>query len=237
MMRKFLILSLGVFTLALSSCLDVVEELFLNKDGSGTYALSYDLSSMLSDPTMKGMVEGMMEGDSSGMDFMTDKDTLIRLSQEELMAMPNPDFWKNFQMHIQVDQAKAVFKVEMKLAFADIKDIDYFSKNVSALSETEGGSFAGFGELFPGGSVYELGKGSLTRLAPENFEAPSEDDMAMIEMFFGSATYTSIYHLPGKVSKAKIAGSKIDGNTVTVTYPLMDVLQGKANLEGSIKYK
>src|SRR3989338_591509 len=234
MIRKFLILSLGVSTLALSSCLDIVEELFLNKDGSGTYVLSYDMSAMLSDPTMKAMLEGMMEGDSSGMDYLSDKDTLIRLSQEELMATSNPDFWKNFQMHIDVNQAKGVFKVEMKLPFSDVKDIDYFSKNIASLSETEGGSFAGFGELLPGGTVYELSKGSITRLAPENFEAPSEEDLGMIEMFFGSATYTSIYHLPGKVSKAKMEGSKIDGSTVSVTYPLMDVIQGKAKLEGSI---
>lgn len=237
-MRKFLAFSMAVCALTLSSCLSIVEELFLNEDGSGTYILSYDLGEMIADPAMQEMVLGMLAEDSSAVGYLNDRDTVMRLSQADLNATSNPDFWKNLEVHFQVNQNKGICKIDMKLAFHELKDIDYFNKNFAELSATENGDIFGMGELRPGGALYELRKGSLSRLPSAYFESIKSEDMAVMELFFGSSsTYTSIYHLPGKVSKAKMEGATIEGNTVTVKYPIDQVLQGNAKLDGSISYK
>ena len=63
-MRKFFfILSLGSI-LFLTSCLDVIEEIHLNRDGTGKFKISMDMGSLFSDPFMKGLVEESLREES-----------------------------------------------------------------------------------------------------------------------------------------------------------------------------
>ena len=55
-------------------------------------------------------------------------------------------------------------------------------------------------------------------------------------MFLGTAKYTTIYNLPNRVKKVKMANAKIDGNTVTVENSMLDIMEGKAKLDGQISF-
>ena len=56
-MRKFVLLLLSTGMLFLTSCFDIVEEVYLNKDGSGTYTTKIDASGLFSNPFMKSALE------------------------------------------------------------------------------------------------------------------------------------------------------------------------------------
>ena len=90
-MRKvtFLVLILSVFTF--QSCLDVLEEISLNKDGSGTYQLTFDMAGILSNGMMKEMLKESMENEDGGGLFGggMEVDTLIAF-KDSPMAQEGP---------------------------------------------------------------------------------------------------------------------------------------------------
>jgi len=45
----------------------------------------------------------------------------------------------------------------------------------------------------------------------------------MMKMFLGTAKYKTIYNLPSRVKKTKIANAKINGNTVTVENSMLEI--------------
>ena len=55
-------------------------------------------------------------------------------------------------------------------------------------------------------------------------------------MFLGTAKYKTIYNLPNRIKKTKIPNGKIDGNTLTVENSMLDILEGKAKLDGEISF-
>ena len=94
------------------------------------------------------------------------------------------------------------------------------------------------GLLPSGGKLFELSKKKLTRLPLPKAEGMLKgEEMDMAKMFFSSGSYSMIYHLPGKVKKSTIPGAEIDGKTVTVEVPMSELIDGKAVMDGMIKYK
>ena len=51
------------------------------------------------------------------------------------------------------------------------------------------------------------------------------------------ASYKTIYKMPGKVKQSTIPDAEIDGKTVTVEHPMLDVINQKVKIEGDIKFK
>jgi hypothetical protein len=91
--------------------------------------------------------------------------------------------------------------------------------------------------LAPTSVAFKLAKKSLTRLPTVKAEnAPGAEDLEMMKMFLGTAKYKTIYNLPSRVKKTKIANAKIDGNTVTVENSMLEILEGKAKLDGEISF-
>lgn len=52
-MKWFWILLLGFFFLFLISCFDIIEEVYLKRDGLGKYIVIIDMSGLMSDGFMK----------------------------------------------------------------------------------------------------------------------------------------------------------------------------------------
>ena len=65
----------------------------------------------------------------------------------------------------------------------------------------------------------------------------NDDELGMAKMFFSAASYKTVYHFPGKVKKATMSGAEIDGKTVTINNSFLDLMEGKAKMEGEIKFK
>jgi len=249
-MRILRIVILVSLPLLLTSCIDIIEELSLRKNGSGTYKLTMDLAGMMEQGSMmRSMLESMSEeekDDNPLFDSDMEKDTLIE-AYDIAMANPdgveNPEFWKKVTMRSKMSGEEEEFFVTFNLDFDDIKDIQYFYEHMDEIGEEdEEGGGPGTNpmsnEMFFSDAAYSLGKKRLIRGAttPDK-EMMEGDEAAMMKMMMAGATYTSIYHMPGRIKKATIQGAEVDGKTVTVTHSMIELMEGKANLEGFVQYK
>ncbi len=245
-MRKFLVFLLAASTLMLTSCIDMVEQLYLNKDGSGKYVMEFDMSGMFSNPLMMSVMEEgmkkelqMEEGEElekDSMIYFRDMPGASKLTDAERKLLGDA------KMHMMVSQEKKQMKMSTEVAFKNFDELAKINKIIektSADEEQGGGGMMGGSSPFSGGSsAFTLNKRTLTRLPnPPVGDAFEGEQMEMAKMMFEGATVTTIYHLPGKVKKTTIQDAKVDGKTVTVTSDLLDMLDEKVAIEGDIVFK
>lgn len=215
----------------------MLEEMTLNTDGSGNYILRYDLSDVMSDPTMREMVQSSMSEEEDGMSELDNMDTIMSIYHNLGPSVENRDFWKKVNIHMVMNSASNEYKIDFVLKFTDVADVAYMYENLSSVS-TEGESIAQMSSMLPALPKFSLKKNTLSResVAQEQ-DMGNDEEMAMVEMFLSSAKYTCIYHLPGQVSKVSIPKAKNEGNTVIVENSLLDAMKGDVKLDGTIKYK
>ncbi len=253
-MKKILYLSLLACTLTLTSCINIIEELFLNKDGSGQYQITIDMSDIMADGGIRSLMQqfgGDELQDSPDNPFSGDGpievDTVIYMKDAPdslRMAFDNDDLLKRIKLHQIMSESKEVMKTNFVLDFKEIAEVDEFLQKLDKL-QTQDNPMAGGGGLLPtsgGGQMklFNLVKRNLTRnnVSKEDASAAmGDEEMGMMRMMLADATYKVIYHLPGKVKKTTMEGALIDGKTVTVEFPAMEAIEGKAKLEGDIKFK
>ena len=229
----------------LTGCIDIVEEMTLNKNGKGTYTFTIDMSSILQLASMKDLMNQAGADEEAqkklGMDKM-EKDTTIYFKDmpADLRAETgNPDFWKKAQMNMKMSEKDKKLVMQMRLDFDKIEDIEFFFKNLTKVMKEGAGELGGMPTegLAPTAVAFKLAKKSLTRLpTPKAENAPSGEDLEMMKMFLGTAKNKTIYNLPNRVKKTKIPTAKIDGNTVTVENSMLDIMEGKAKLDGEISF-
>jgi len=245
-MRHITFLLIFASCLCFSSCLNLIEEITLKKDGSGLYAITFDMSSMFSDPMMKTMIEEMIKQESGvGMGTFGEMDTSIYFSHapgEVQRKMENPDFWKKVNMKINVSEADQKMVARINLEFDDVEDIDYFYKNLNQLEDSNnelGEIITGTGNLLTQGALFKMEKRNiLTRLPlKQQTDQIKEDELQMAKMFFSNATYTTIYNLPSKIKKSSIPKGNVTENRIVAKYSFLDIIEGKAKMEGEIRFK
>lgn len=244
-MNKLVLALLLSVSFLLTGCIDIVEELTLNKNGKGLYTLTIDMSSILQLGSLKDLMNQAGADESTaklGLDKM-EKDTIIYMKDlpAELKAQTgDAAFWDKAQLNLKMSEKDKKMLMQMRLNFDKIEDIEFFYKNLSTVMKEGAGELGGgmpMEGLTPTGVAFKLAKKSLTRLpAPKAENQPSSEDLDMMKMFLGSAKYTTIYNLPARVKKVKIANAKVDGNTVTVESSMLEIIEGKAKLDGQITY-
>ncbi len=264
-MKKLSYLLLATCLMTFTSCIDIVEEMFLKKDGSGKYVMTIDMSGIMKDgmqDMLKGFgeeameeatdeVEGEVESKEEEVKIPTEVDSIMHMkyAPDSIKSrFDNPAFLDKVKIHTVMSESQEKMLFEFILDFDDMADIDYFLANFDKLQgEGMGGkglpmSGGGGGGLLPTSmkdfNLFKYSKKLLVRnVAPSGAETIPEDELGMMKMFFGSGTYKTIYHLPGKVKKTDIEGGQIDGKTLTSEYQLMDIIEGKKKIDGSIKFK
>lgn len=245
-MKKFLGLFLIATLFSLTSCLNIIEEMKLNKNGSGKYILTFDMSDLLKDEFTKNMFNQMLE-EQGGIDGNSlkgmDMDTLIYFKDmpaEERKKLNKPEFWDQVLMRMNMSEQKKQLTAKIELDFKSVADIQYFYENldkITANSDQVASNMAN-GGLLPSGAAFLLKKNTLKRLpGPEMKNMFEGEEMEFVKMFFAESIYKTIYTMPGRVKKTTIEGAKVQGNTITVSSPMLDVFDGKVNLDGDIKFK
>ncbi|MCB0568646.1 MAG: hypothetical protein KDC66_02735, partial [Phaeodactylibacter sp.] len=82
-MKKIILYLLGGSLLFLTSCIETLEEIYLNKDGSGKYSLTLDMSELFANPMMKAMLdEAAKEGAADAGLNLGQMDTIIYLKEQ-----------------------------------------------------------------------------------------------------------------------------------------------------------
>ena len=244
-MRKLNILILVLAVFSLQSCFDVVEKISINKNGSGAYQLSYDFSSMMSNGMMKEMMKQSMESEDGPLgDMMVngsiEVDTVINFSDSPMaadMGADMPEVMKKAKMTMSMSEAQGVFKMVMSLDFDKVSDIAEFHKALQGAGDAQ----QGFGSIMPATGLFELNKNTLIRkpidMAAANQAMEGNEEMAMMKMMMTGATYKTIYEFPKKVKSTSIKEAEVGKKTVTVTRDFLEILEGKGDLAGKIKFK
>lgn len=244
-MKKILVLLLGASLTLLTGCFDIVEEVFLNKDGSGKYHITMDMSGLFTDPFMKGMFEEALK-EQAGADALAgmEKDSVIYFKDLPEAADLSADEKKTLAdilMRMTMSESKKQMLIRIEYGFKKVDDINKMSKVLAKVGADEqlGGGMPG-GNLMSGEAAnFSWKKGLLKRL-PMAIKAPTtemDENMEMMKMFLGSASYKTIYHLPGKAKKVTIPNATVDGSTVTIDNRILDVMDGKVKMDGEIKFK
>lgn len=247
-MNRFWSLCLGTSLLFLTSCFDMLEEVHLNKDGSGKYAITMDMGGIFSNPFMKEALGEAMksEGDKMGQNMM-EMDTVINFgesAQAKSLSAKEQKLLEQVVMNMKSSEKEGVMKIAMSIDFSSIGQLSEISKVMKKVGDNQGegnemaqmfggGQFTDFGELFA-----LKGKKLFSRLPTPSMQGLLDDETKdMMSMLLVGASYKTIYHMPGKVKKSTIPNSEIDGSTVTVDQSLLDVVNQKVKLDGDIKYK
>lgn len=236
-MRKvyFLLLILSV---SLTSCLDILEDIVLNRDGSGQYTYTLDMSGVFENEFMKSM----FKSDPGTAELMLDKDSTIYgkdLSEAEKAG--NPDLWNRVVTRIQTNEAEKKLIISIKLPFNDPEEINYLLKNLGSAMGGQDTAAASKNKGMPDGMNaavvnYSLGKKMIIRKTQPAVN-PEKVEAGMAEMMFADAHYKVVYHLPGKVKKTNIKEAVVSANTVETSMPMADMMMGNIKIDGNIQYK
>jgi hypothetical protein len=209
--RTFLFAAL-VFTA--TGCLDILEEITFNKDGSGTYVTAYDISELVDtydmlDTTGKGRKDLERTLDST---FEVLKKKTARI---------------NGVSAVSIDKSKKNV-TKLRLNFTNITVLNKVLNQDKKLAS----------EM----NLYSQSKGRLSRKASGvsswlggNSE---EDDDEMMSSVLSEMKYRIIYHLPKRVKKMTNEDATLsnDKKTVTLEVSHKEVKENTKTLANEIKF-
>lgn len=217
-----------------TSCLDITEEYYIRKDGSGTASLKMDMSQMLS------LLESFGGMDSTG-ESMKDVDEMFtdNKSVEELGGTPG------------------IFNIRnISDKETGIVGFSYEFKNLEALNQSlgKGGDMSkitssmGMGEDSEatgdsGPNKMTLKGKKFTREHPADVmkkpEGTDDESMGMAAAMMAEGEYKIIYHFEQKVKKTNMLNAVIgeDGKTVVVKNSMASLVKGEAKFGGNISLR
>ena len=240
-MNRFSILILVLLSFMFTGCIDMIEELFLEKDGSGQFKLTIDMGKLMENEFMREMLEGEMAESEDGEMENIDSIFYFRDAPDSIKARfaDNPEFLEKVHMKIKMNKEEKVAYTDFVLDFDKIEDIDYMFENFEKMTDDSEDGFAG---LVPTGhkNYYELSGNKLIRHPQEPQAGMTDEDdetMGMMMMMMEGAKYRTIVHLPGKVKKFSNKNATLDKRTVELEVDFLDALKGEADLSNTIKFK
>ena len=247
-MKRFLLLLVTSSLFFLTGCLEVLEDVYLNADGSGKYQLTMDMSELFSDPMLKGIIDEQAKKEAGAdEDAPLEMDSVMYFRDAPefaQLAAADQALIKDVMIKMNASESKEEMVIQMVFPFQSLDDFAKMGDVLKKLDvNKDGGGAAGMmgsGMFGTQGAQFALNKRVLSRLPmPDASEllGQDEDNLAMMKMFFQGATYTTVYHLPGKVKKTDIPNATVDGKTVTVENNFLDILEGNAKVAGDIKFK
>lgn len=242
-MKRLAILFLALSPLLFTSCFEILEEVYLKKDGKGTYLYTIDMSSIMDESMKEILASASEEGEANSLDGI-EIDSMVYFKDSnpaEIAELSRPEVFKRAFMKIQMSDEQDKMVMQFGLDFENVEEIDYFLKNLDKVSGDgmQGGEM-GKGLLLTSkaAEMFSLKGKKLSRLSsPSIGDEVNNEDMSMLSLLMESATFTTVYHLPGNVKKTTIPGAVIEGKTLTVESSLLDLMNGDSELSGWIKYK
>lgn len=242
-MKKLLLPLIVLMPLFLTGCFDILEEIYLEKSGKGQYLYTIDMSALM-DESMKELLQSGEEGEENSLEGV-EMDSIIYFKDsdpEKLENLSKPEILKRSFMRIQMSDLEDKMVMQFGLDFENVNEIAYFLQNIGQLMGDSMADGPMGGGLLPSIQATEMftqkGK-KLSRLASLSLGGAElgEEDMGMMSMLLESATFRTVYYLPGNAKKTNIPGAVLDGNTLTVESSMSELMNGEARQEGWVKFK
>lgn len=213
-MKKIVGFALSItICLSLTGCFNIIEEIFLNKDGSGTYVNVFDMSEGAGALAIFDTTGEILKAEKS-------LDSITQVSAKKLQLI-------NGVSNVKIDDSKK-HVVTMSLDFTDLSVLNR-AIDLDKKIESEK-------------HVYSWSKGTLIRKDGGISHLFGDDFLAldneMMSTFFSDSRYKIIYHLPGAVKKMgnKKASLSSDKKTSTLEINLGEFIKGEATLNNEVKY-
>ena len=214
-MKKIIrILLFAILGFTATGCLDIIEEINLNKDGSGTYITAYDITKLAD-------TYGTL--DSTGQSIKDTKKTL----DSTFEVLKNKIASLNGVSAAYLDKSeKNVTKLRLNFT------------NINVLNKVLDQDKQDAGEK----NLYSQSKGKLTRkdggISSLMGGDEEEEQNEMMSPFLAEMKYRIIYHLPAAVKKMTNEDATLsnDKKTVTLEVSLEDVKEKRKALSNEIKY-
>lgn len=235
---------LSLVAIVFASC-NFTEEIYLSEDGSGSIALSFDGSELMSITGEEGETPGQQAMDSViyFSDILAEKkDSIASLPEAEQQRLAKLE---PYRMHMKADpEAKSLF-FSLERDFTDIGEIqDSFNafQDASALDPDDNDSpMAASTEFYQSTDVsFSYGKGRFSRRAfitDSLLHQQRIDSLAGTEAFLSGSTYTLKIHFPRKVKSASTqeATLSMDGKTLIREVDFMEYLKNPSLLDMEVE--
>jgi hypothetical protein len=250
-MRKLILSILTVSTFFLTGCLETVQEITLNDDGSGTYLNTNDMGKILGIAKNMGAASTdkmPQQAVDTSFSFASLADNMTNLSIEETELL------KKGSIHIKMNIADEQFVTNMSFPFSTLNDIQKFNKlsGMMMMESLKGQMPAEMpmgGEGMPEPSSFddyytlEFSKGELKKKLNKEKYANAESDEYLNGLKQAGAmglpvTSTFIINLPRPAEKAEGKNVKLseDKLKVTIMSTMDDFYDNPESLEFKIKY-
>lgn len=218
MKKLLMILVAATFTMSFVGCLDIMEEITVNKDGSGHYVSTIDAAKMSEQISMLAAMDSTGEMIPK---FKYSMDSTFVSTADATKKMSGISNYK-------LDTSKPFFYV-ISYDFKDVKSLnDAIGKDKKAAQQ----------------GMYAWEKGKITR-NDVPFDLGGMGDMGgsenkeMMKGFMQDMKYKVIINLPGKakdVSNKSFTLSE-DKKVVTLETNFADIMDGKVKVGSEVKYK
>jgi hypothetical protein len=225
-MKKIILSLLAAATLTLTACLDIVEEITLNADGSGKYAMSMDMSQM-----MQMMVAYMPDSVKETMDENAMMDSLANMTGgQEMDSVVNA-----------LNEMQGISHAESHMdGFVMVFSYDF--ANVEALNQAASqNSFTAQQGLKPANYVWKKGVFSrkFNKVDLGTGDEDTDETMAMAKMMMQEAKFKTVYNFPGAVKKASNSAAELSNGkkTVTVERTFGEIFDDPELMSNEIKFK
>jgi len=227
-MKKNLLV-ISALCLLLTGCLNITEEIFFEKNGSGKYVSTIDLTKL------NEMLEMMK---AFAPDSTKPKDIDITDSFADMLG----DFSGIPGITDLKKEKKDENTYSVSFRFSNVKALNEAMKRKNKKdSVVATGDFFSFspGEF----SCNDTSLSGLNSAMKGLNEPQANDSMAMavnmMKGMMGDMKYTSIYHFPGKVTSFsnKLATVSEDGKTLTLVLNLFDESQQNKTLQNKVQFR
>ncbi len=216
-MKKIIrILIFASISFTATGCLDIIEEVILNKDGSGTYVSSFDITKLADTYSIVDSTGQMMKGTKKTLDstFEVLKNKIISINGVSAAYLDKSE--KNvIKLRLNFTDINVLNKV-LDQDKEDVGEKNLYSQSKGKLTRKEGGINSLIGDI--GGH--------------------GEEDKSMMSPFLADMKYRIIYHLPAAVKKMTNEDATLsnDKKTVTLEVTVEDVKEKRKTLSNEIKY-
>lgn len=255
-MLKNLSLILIVIVVGILTSCTFTEKIYINEDGTGTYAVDMDMGQVMQ--YTKNLSKSLGEDEDSSIketaipekvdtvvyfsEMLKNKEELKKLTPEQIEVLKSLE---GGQMKMHIDEAKAEMQMIFSYDFNKTSDLkDMHSKISEALRLTKEDQSSAFGAMPTTSQTnYEYSNSMFKRsvsMANQTKEqkAEIEKSMEQMGMFLAGSFYKLEYHFPKAINSttAKNATFSEDRKTLFITNQVTDVLQDESILDFEVRF-
>lgn len=246
-MKFIKLLSALLFIFSLTSC-TFTEDIYINPDGSGKYAMDMDGSSLMA-MIPKDSLKAEKNVDSTfsfKKIFEEKKDSISKLSKEDQAKLKSLE---NFNMRMKMNYDTKEFLFSMNTNFKSVGELQDVMTNMNTIQnmgkkKSEANPLGSAGGFAANNSVlhysYDGKKFVRNAVVNKNKVKKVENDSAeAYKMIYESSKYIIKYHFPKRVKKVSNTTALFseDRKTITIEYPFNEYMDNPDKLNFEVDFE